>query len=180
METAERYKDIINAYADPARHGVDRWAGLVAAHELFSEVPLCVIGAGTALTFDLLKADGEHLGGYIVPSYASMHQILLGATADIISQPTAHFGNEKIPDNTDDAVNSGLHILLQAGVREMCVSAKNALGEDMKLVITGGAAPTILAYPQMPEMSHQPDLVMQGLYRVMSQPESAVQNKAEI
>lgn len=178
MKTEKRYRNIINAYENPEQHGADRWAAVVAAHELFSASPVCVIGAGTATTFDFVNEKGVHLGGYILPSYVTMHRALLGDTANVITNLSANssadlnmpfIDNEKIPDNTNDAVNDGLHKLLQAGVREFCSSAKQVLGESVKIIITGGFAQTILSYPKMPEMHHQPDLVMQGLYNIMMQ-----------
>jgi pantothenate kinase type III len=72
-----------------------------------------------------------------------------------------------VPDNTNDAVNQGLHKLLQAGIRELCSFAQDIMGEPMKIIITGGFAEIILNYPDMPVMQYKPDLVMQGLYDIM-------------
>jgi pantothenate kinase type III len=80
--------------------------------------------------------------------------------------------NSKIPDNTDDAVNEGLHRLLQAGIRELCSFAQKSVAAPMQIILTGGFAQTILSYPDMPVMHHRPDLVMQGLYNVMKQQSS--------
>ena len=74
-----------------------------------------------------------------------------------------------VPDNTNDAVNQGLHKLLQAGVREICQIAKQKMESPMQIIISGGFAKTILSYPDMPGMIYQPDLVMQGLYEIMKQ-----------
>lgn len=195
LETADRYGDIVNAYTDPAKHGADRWAALVAAHQLAPDSPLCVISAGTAITFDLLEKGGRHLGGYILPSYNSMHSALLSDTADLKSivngsgktkcNPAVESGRHMqyhaptkgvlaeegaVPVNTRDAIDQGLRKMLQAGIRELCRSAQDQLGQSMKVVVTGGFAEPILAYRDMPEMIHEPDLVMQGLYRIMHQP----------
>ena len=195
LKTGERYGDIVNAYADPAKHGADRWAALVAAQQLVPDSPLCVISAGTAITFDLLEKGGQHLGGYILPSYNSMHLALLSDTADLKSfvndsdktkrNPAVESGQHMqyhasaksavaeegaVPANTRDAVEQGLHKMLQAGIRELCRSAQERLGQSMKVVVTGGFAEQILAYGDMPEMIHQPDLVMQGLYLILYQP----------
>lgn len=177
MKTDKRYKNIVNAYDNPEQHGADRWAAIVAGHQLFSTAPICVISAGTAITFDFVSEKGMHLGGYILPSYVTMHRALLGDTANVAADLSMQFvDNKKIPDNTNDAVNDGLHKLLQAGVREICVSAKSALGEQVKIIITGGFAQTIMSYPAMPEMLYQPDLVMQGLYNIMTQTRDQVES----
>lgn len=201
LKTSNRHGDVVNAYADPEKHGADRWAALVAAHQLEPEIPVCVISAGTAITFDLLEKGGQHLGGYILPSYMSMHSALLSDTADLKSfsrnigktdigkakrgstvESGSHMqyhASEKdsltdqvlsqIPTNTTDAIEQGLHKMLQAGIRELCQSAQARLGQSMKVIVTGGFAENILAYQDMPEMLHKPDLVMQGLYRIMHQ-----------
>lgn len=169
LKTEKQYENIINAYQDPTQHGVDRWAGVVAGHLSFPGHSVCVVGAGTAVTFDLIKIDGQHLGGFILPSYATMHAALMADTAKVESTYSVQFHEHGIPDNTDDAVNQGLHRFLRAGVRDLCQFALDTMGGPMKIIITGGFAKTILDYPDMPVMQHEPDLVMQGLYKIMIQ-----------
>jgi type III pantothenate kinase len=74
--TAERF-GVRCAYAEPHRLGVDRWLGVLAAHTLAAG-PACVIGAGTAVTFDAVAGDGAHLGGLILPG-ARLFASALGA-----------------------------------------------------------------------------------------------------
>lgn len=173
LTTGKQYKNIVNAYTDPSRHGVDRWAATVAGYQDDPEVPVCVISAGTAITFDLVEQTGQHLGGYILPSYTTMHKCLLSNTANldtVLPELTVHADALRyIPDNTKDAINQGLHLLLIAGVREICAMAGKRLGKSMKILITGGLAESIIAYPGLPVMHHRPDLVMQGLYSIMTQ-----------
>ncbi len=176
LKTGKRFKDVTNAYDDPDQHGVDRWACVVAAHQLFPDVPVCVIGAGTAITFDMIKKTGQHMGGYILPSYTAMRSALLAGTANVVSEYDSEFKKQDVPNNTSEAVNQGLHILLQAGVREFCQRAQDALRDEpdaleapVQIIITGGFAQTILSYPDIPVMRHEPDLVMQGLYSIMKQ-----------
>ena len=68
-----------NSYAVPEDMGVDRWLAMLAAHNL-CEGPICVIDAGTAITLDLLAADGKHLGGYIFPGAELMCRALIRAS----------------------------------------------------------------------------------------------------
>jgi len=170
LKTEKKYKNILNAYVDPAQHGADRWAGIVAGHQTYPDSSVCVISAGTAITFDLIDKSGQHLGGYILPSYATMHAALLANTTNVVSTFTdMPLYKHAIPDNTNDAVNQGLHKLLQAGIRELCRFAQGKMGLPMQIIITGGFAKTILSYPDMPTMQYKPDLVMQGLYDIMKQ-----------
>ena len=64
-------------YQDPWRLGVDRFAAMVGAHDLFKGVPVLVVGVGTALTLDLLGARGRHFGGAIIPAPQLMIATLL-------------------------------------------------------------------------------------------------------
>lgn len=175
LNTAKQYKNIINAYAEPSQHGVDRWAAIVAGFQGNPGCSICVISAGTAITFDLVMQSGQHLGGYILPSYASMQKSLLSDTANLesklfeSSRITTPVVQQSVPANTNDAINQGLHKLLQAGIREICQYASSRLGGQVKILITGGFAETILRYPDMPVMHYHPDLVMQGLYSIMAQ-----------
>ena len=169
LQTEKQFENIINAYDDPAQHGADRWAAVVAGHLNFPDSSVCVISAGTAITFDLVNKGGQHLGGYILPSYASMHAALLADTANVSSEFNMQFHQHSIPNNTNDAVNQGLHKLIQAGIRELCQFAQDKLDQPMQIIITGGFAESILEYPDMPAMHYEPDLVMQGLYNIMKQ-----------
>jgi len=76
-----------NGYAEPAQLGTDRWLALIAAYAHMKRAiqtsgdtayPQLVVMAGTALTIDALTADGEFLGGVIVP----------GATLPLACPPT--------------------------------------------------------------------------------------------
>ena len=69
-----------NAYAEPARLGIDRWAAIIAAYHRFPE-GACVVDCGTACTFDLVDAGGRHRGGYILPGLSAMEGAVLGETA---------------------------------------------------------------------------------------------------
>ena len=70
-------------YTEPWRLGVDRYVGMVGAHQLFPGVALCVVGVGTAMTLDLLGARGRHWGGAIIPAPALMVHTLLASTSGI-------------------------------------------------------------------------------------------------
>ncbi len=59
---------VTNGYQQPERLGVDRWMTLLAAREM-APGDCVVIDAGSALTLDLLRADGQHLGGAILPGF---------------------------------------------------------------------------------------------------------------
>ena len=170
LKTEKQFGNIINAYADPQQHGVDRWAALVAGVQRCPDSSICVLSAGTAVTFDLVDKNGRHMGGYILPSYVTMRKALLAETANVASASSEQPDfDDRVPDNTGEAVNQGLHILLQAGIRQLCQLALAKLDDPVHILVTGGFAGVILKYPDMPPLQHEPDLVMQGLFTIMSQ-----------
>jgi type III pantothenate kinase len=52
---------VTNGYTFPAQLGVDRWLAIIAAHHLFPG-DVCVFDCGTAMTMDLVNADGFYPG----------------------------------------------------------------------------------------------------------------------
>jgi pantothenate kinase type III len=66
-----RTGSLINSYEEPSRMGVDRWLAMLAGRER-KKSRLCVIDSGSALTIDIVSADGRHEGGYIIPGAALM------------------------------------------------------------------------------------------------------------
>lgn len=67
------------AYDDPSRLGVDRWLAMLGVWRTVRGA-FCVVSAGTALTFDAVDADGNHLGGLIAPGVTTMAESVLGRT----------------------------------------------------------------------------------------------------
>ena len=66
---AERERcGVISGYREPGRLGVDRWLALIGAASP-GHGDRVVIDAGSAMTLDLLRADGRHLGGAILPGF---------------------------------------------------------------------------------------------------------------
>jgi type III pantothenate kinase len=66
FESTARTLGVTNGYRQPERLGDDRWMTLLAAREMAAGGCI-VIDAGSAITLDLLRADGQHLGGAILP-----------------------------------------------------------------------------------------------------------------
>ncbi len=147
------------AYADPGRLGVDRWLGLLAARRLLDQ-PVLVLDAGTAITYDLLLADGRHLGGLILPGIETMRQALLANTQIPRVEP------EEIADSWAKDTATAIAVasldapvaLAERLLRQLAASA----GTAPVLVTTGGDAERLMARIQSIAL-HVPDLVLQGL-----------------
>lgn len=130
FSTQASFKDLINAYRQPSLLGVDRWLAMVAARQLSQEA-VCVVDCGSAITFDYIRADGRHEGGYIIPSAKLMVQALTRDTANInICAPKSNVASADIQfsplpgTSTFDAVSFGCHKMALHGVRALIKEAQ--------------------------------------------------------
>ncbi len=142
-------------YRDIGRLGVDRWLAALAAWHRHQRACV-VVDAGTALTVDLVSADGVHLGGYIVPGFGVAVRALGEATGavqvDLASVEALTPGLD-----TSEAVNHGL-VQLYIG---MLQRAAAGLGDEPCLCLSGGDAWRLHRF--MPEAVLEADLVFEGL-----------------
>ncbi len=158
--TAARSGDLVNSYADPKRLGVDRWLAMVAARARCRE-RLCVVDAGSALTIDLVAADGRHEGGYIIPGPALMARALLADTDRVRFEPGA--ADSIAPGrSTADCVHRGI-ALAQAGALQLALAEATASGEAPIVMASGGAGEALLALAPRVGAEYRQDLVFEGL-----------------
>lgn len=147
-----------SAYAEPERMGVDRFLAAVAAAETADA--LLVIGCGTAITMDLMTADGQHLGGLIAPAPETMRAAVLSRTARV------HWLREgKAVDfgaNTEDALEGGVWMAAAGMVERALRKATLRLGEAPALLAHGGSAPALARMLEQPLPIDQA-LVLRGL-----------------
>ena len=174
------------AYADPARLGIDRFCALVEAHAQVEGRPLAVINAGSAITLDVLDADGEHRGGLILPGWRAQVDGLRsaapalgealepliednGAATGAGDGPPAAARALGLAVDTQTAVDLGRHWLLAAGVNEMLAVWREALADQGELVavVAGGDAERLagLVAPEI-DLRVEPGLVLDGMARL--------------
>lgn len=145
-----------SAYAQPERLGVDRFLALLACAQAARACLL--VGVGTALTIDLLAADGQHQGGLIAPSPTLMRQALHARA----SQLPAEGGRVvDFADNTHDALAGGSLGMALGLVERSLRQGRLQLGTTPELVIHGGGAAPLL--PLLGPARHVPSLVLDGL-----------------
>jgi type III pantothenate kinase len=147
-----------NSYADPARMGVDRWLAMLGARQR-QQGRLCVVDAGSALTIDIVSADGRHEGGYIIPGPALMERALLFDTDRVRFAEDVDYALAP-GKSTAEAVRHGI-ALAQAGA--VALALQQAGGEAMPLFFCGGAGETLMQLVQPPAGQWVPDLVFEGL-----------------
>lgn len=157
VTASAEWQGLHNRYVEPRKLGVDRWLGMVA---LWSErrAPFCIVGAGTALTFDRVDAQGLHRGGLIAAGFGSMQQALLKVTVtDASESPTYHAG---LGENSEAAIRQGAFFAAM-GVIERALRAPGADAAEQR-IITGGDAPALLPHLGA-GWTHRPHLVLEGL-----------------
>lgn len=128
-------------YDNPQEVGADRIANAVAAYEKLGG-PCVVVDFGTAVTFDVVSAKGEYLGGVIAPGIGIAAEALFQRTARLprveIREPASVIGS-----NTIASMQSGLYygaIGLTDGILDRLFAA---LGKNAKAIATGGQAPLV-------------------------------------
>lgn len=147
-------------YEDPKAVGADRIADAAAVQQIY-QGPACVVDFGTATTFDGISKNGDYLGGAIAPGIGIAAEALFLRTAklprvDLQRPPTA------IGRNTVHAMQSGLLFGYVALVEGMVHRFRKELGEEMKVIATGGLGEIIAAETKVIEIV-APWLTLDGL-----------------
>ena len=145
------------AYPRPRRLGVDRFLALLAAHAR-GPGPALVVGVGTALTIDLLDAQGRHLGGRIAPSPTLMRSALHARAAQLPTQGGCYVD---FAADTSDALASGCEGAALALMDASIEAATARVGERPALLVHGGGAGQLVG--RLPGARHLPALVLEGL-----------------
>jgi type III pantothenate kinase len=158
-----------NAYDNPEQLGVDRWLALLATHRLETGA-ICIVDCGTAITLDVLSANGNHQGGLIMPGLTTMHNALLSNTdlsAYLKRAGNVHQKPGFLAHDTHNGISLGsLYAII--GLLEYVKNRYKTQGNPLKLILTGGSVPALKPLLQKP-YRYIPDLVLQGLQTIVNQ-----------
>jgi type III pantothenate kinase len=148
--TTERPKDL----------GSDLLVAAVAAKAKYG-TPLIALGFGTATTVGAVSREGEYLGNAIAPGIRTSIDALVERTAKL-PQVALEAPNGPIGRDTVSSMQAGI-IFGFVGQTEALVSRmRHAIGEDARVVATGGLADVIARHTTMID-AVEPHLVLQGL-----------------
>jgi type III pantothenate kinase len=155
---------VVNGYREPGRLGADRWMALLAAAAMV-ETDCIVIDAGSAITVDLLRADGRHLGGAILPGFNTSN--------DDFRRIFSHIDFDH-PEIAETALpGCSTEAAIQIDYAHHSIDRLPALvnrwipllDENPGILLAGGDAPRVQGLLEHPARI-VPDLVFRGLRRL--------------
>ncbi len=154
------FNGLKNGYPDPSSFGVDRWAAMIGARAQF-EGALCVIDSGTATTVDLVNAEGQHLGGAILPGIYTMRRSLGKYTSALFAADgvISAFSN-----NTAGGIAGGTGFAA-VGAMDRLVFEAEQLVSPLTTVVTGGDSETLETMMHS-KVIRDPLLVLRGVSAV--------------
>lgn len=149
----------------PDMVGVDRLVDALAANRLRSpDRPAVVVDVGTAITVDLLSAEGVFCGGAILPgigmSARALHQFT--DLLPLLDLTELHQAPPALGTDTVAAMRSGLYWGAIGAVRELVERLAADLPAKPEVFITGGAGPAV-ARLLGPDAQHVPYLTLSGI-----------------
>lgn len=130
---------LTNKYKTPDTLGYDRIAAVVGAYTIFPERNVLVIDTGTAITYDVVTAKGEFLGGNIAPGMEMRFKALNKYTNKLPFLEAPEDELNLIGESTSEAIQSGV-------INGICFEIEGFISSVMKeypnlqVVLTGGDA----------------------------------------
>jgi type III pantothenate kinase len=149
-------------YPAPRSIGADRLANAAAVAQLYG-YPAIVVDFGTAVTFDVVSAGGDYVGGVIAPGLEAMTSFLYDRTA-LLPKLSLREPVRAIGKTTRDAMMSGAVFGYRGLVREILIRVclENFPRTKPRIVATGGYAQLIAR--RLPEIEAvHPNLTLEGL-----------------
>ncbi len=153
----------------PDMVGIDRLVDAVAVNRLRDAArPAVIVDVGTAITVDLVSADGAFCGGAILPGIVMSARALHAFTdllplvdASELTAPPPALGVATVP-----AIESGLFWGSVGAVRQLIEQLQHAASDDRReeadVFLTGGAAESV-AELLGPHARYVPNLTLLGI-----------------
>jgi type III pantothenate kinase len=127
---------------NPHEVGADRLVNAVAAYDRVQGACV-VVDFGTAITYDVVSAAGEYLGGIITPGAEISIDALYERAAKLpkveLAQPRSLIGK-----STVEAIRSGIVYGFAGQVDGIVRRLRGELGSDTAVIATGGLAPVLV------------------------------------
>ena len=133
-------------YDNQREIGPDRLVNAVAAYERVKGACV-VVDFGTAVTFDPVSAEGEYLGGIIMPGVEISMEALTNRAAAL---PKIELGPPRslIGKTTVDAIRSGVIYGFAGSVDGIVRRLRAEMGPETETIATGGLAEHIVPFTE--------------------------------
>ncbi len=146
---------------NPREVGADRLVNSIAAYERIKDTCV-VVDFGTAITYDVVSAAGEYLGGIITPGAEISMDALWERAAKLpkveIMEPRALIGK-----STVEAIRSGIAFGFAGQVEGIVRRLRDELGHDTAVIATGGLARAVVPFVREAIDQVDPFLTLDGL-----------------
>lgn len=147
-------------YDNPHEVGPDRIVNSVAARARYG-TPCIVVDFGTSTNFDAVSRNGEYLGGVLAPGIETSMDALFARAARLVKvdfvEPPSVIGK-----TTVGGLQSGVVYGFAGQVDGIVRAMRGELGEDARVVATGGLAGLIAPHSETIELVDS-DLTLEGL-----------------
>lgn len=153
-------------YKTPESLGKDRIAAVAGAQALFPGKNCLVIDAGTCVKYDVLTADGIHLGGNIGPGAQMRLRAMHEQTARLPLVEMA-WPDGEIGYSTEAALQNGGLFGMLLEMRGMVVFLKKKY-PDLTVILTGGDADFFYKKLKINKLRLVKDLVLVGLDAILN------------
>lgn len=154
-------------YRTPGTLGPDRIAAAVGAWSMFPGEPLLVVDMGTAVTYDVVTADGCYLGGNIAPGVGMRLRALRSFTARL-PEVNGYGDTPSFGYDTTTAMRAGA----VRGVVAELNYYRSLLPEGTRVVLTGGWSKHVSSFLDYP-VTVDHCLVTKGLLSILLYPVKA-------
>lgn len=149
-------------YKSPESLGADRIANSLYGLKKFPGENLIIIDTGTAVTIDLLFANGEFAGGFILPGttaqLSSLHNNTSGLPYIECATSIGHF----LPNSTQSGMISGVCYGVAGGISFIVKKLLKEFPDSSRILSCGGAWKTIENFIDF-EYNFIPDLTLVGV-----------------
>ncbi|GAB4133266.1 MAG: type III pantothenate kinase [Bacteroidia bacterium] len=154
-----------NMYGTPDTLGYDRLAAAIGARQLFPSGPVLAVVTGTCITYNIINADNQFIGGAIAPGLRMRIRAMHEFTAKL---PMVEL-HDQVPLTGTTTEES-----LQSGTVNGCVAELKGMTEQYALQypglqsVVGGGDAAFLAKAAKSGIFARPELVAEGLNSILN------------